>query len=363
MTVGAYPSRRQYESATDLLDLSSTLSGQDNDELTPPIEVNPRERGITANLPRRVFGVDRLIDIPIFRLTAMPWTSVTDDDDLVSHLVSLYATWEHVFFDGLVLDLFLRDMQMERVDAPFCSPFLVNCILATACPYSDFDEVRTQLGRNSRLMHLFVDHAESMLSQAAVRSPLTTVQGLTILALTAVKQNQQARSQIYIRQALTICSDLSQKRNSMIASTTADEQAEFLFCLETSILGAFRVASVISFGYRLSFTPPAPQWILPINLLAARQLHTSSWVAYPAQSKRISSLYMEAAQLHVDLAAMESAVSGLVYAEHGLDEAGLIVRMRSLDEADSRLSTFTDRIRRSGEAYGSSIPICLLLLM
>lgn len=81
---------------------------------------------------RRTMNIEDLNNPPIL-VPAKPWTSVTDDDLLVSHLVSLWFTWVHQYHLFIDRDLFLRDMRAGKVGASFCSPFLVNVILSQAC--------------------------------------------------------------------------------------------------------------------------------------------------------------------------------------------------------------------------------------
>lgn len=69
----------------------------------------------------------------LFHVPARPWTSVTDDDEFVSHLISLWFTWYHPFLNWIDRDLFIRDMKSGQLHSQFCSPFLVNIILAEAC--------------------------------------------------------------------------------------------------------------------------------------------------------------------------------------------------------------------------------------
>lgn len=91
--------------------------------------------------PRRcVMPIQRLVDVPIYRVPAKPWTTVTDDDDLVSHLISIWLTWSHPWFRWVNRDLFIRDMQAGNLDCELCSPFLVNAILAeiSVCKYDGF---------------------------------------------------------------------------------------------------------------------------------------------------------------------------------------------------------------------------------
>lgn len=78
-------------------------------------------------------NIDRLTDIPLFELRAKPWTEATTDDEFVSHLVSLWLTWDHVVRNWIDKDLFIAAMKSGDVNSPFCSPFLVNIILSQAC--------------------------------------------------------------------------------------------------------------------------------------------------------------------------------------------------------------------------------------
>lgn len=65
------------------------------------------------------------------QVPAKPWTRVTDSDEVVSHLVSLYFTWDHPCSPVLDQAVFLAHMNLNTASA-FCTPFLVNCILALA---------------------------------------------------------------------------------------------------------------------------------------------------------------------------------------------------------------------------------------
>ena len=78
-------------------------------------------------------NANQVSDIVLFRVPAFPWTTVTEDNDFVSHLLSLWFTWTHPFLNWIDRDLFIREMQSKDLDATFCSPFLVNIMLADAC--------------------------------------------------------------------------------------------------------------------------------------------------------------------------------------------------------------------------------------
>jgi hypothetical protein len=88
-------------------------------------------------MPRETSGPrlddKQLSDMVLFQVPAKPWTTVTSDSDFVSHLISLWFTWSHPYLNWIDRDLFIRDMMSGNLDATFCSPFLVNVILADAC--------------------------------------------------------------------------------------------------------------------------------------------------------------------------------------------------------------------------------------
>lgn len=70
---------------------------------------------------------------PLISVPAKPWTTVTDDDELVSHLISLWFTWRHWCYPFVERDGFVSAMQSKNVESGVCTPSLVNMILADAC--------------------------------------------------------------------------------------------------------------------------------------------------------------------------------------------------------------------------------------
>lgn len=89
---------------------------------------------IVQGRPRKsVLTVTDLCDTPLVRVPAKPWTNVTNDDEFVSHLMSIFFTWFHVAYPIVNKDLFLSDMSAGISSCRYCSPLLVNAVLATAC--------------------------------------------------------------------------------------------------------------------------------------------------------------------------------------------------------------------------------------
>ncbi|KAI9372127.1 C6 transcription factor [Aspergillus egyptiacus] len=97
-------------------------------------------KGPELSVRRQVMDIRYMCDRIPYRVPAQPWTTVTKDADLVSHLVSLYFTWAYPFHVFLDRDVFLKHMARGYRSSLFCSPFLVNALLASACHFCDYSE-------------------------------------------------------------------------------------------------------------------------------------------------------------------------------------------------------------------------------
>ncbi|GIJ85165.1 hypothetical protein Asppvi_004021 [Aspergillus pseudoviridinutans] len=97
------------------------------------------ESGEPAFRPQ-VMDIHYLCDVAPYKVPAKPWTKVTDDDALVSHLISLYFTWDYPFYAFVDMRAFVQHMQDGNTNSDLCSPFLVNAMLANACHYSQYSD-------------------------------------------------------------------------------------------------------------------------------------------------------------------------------------------------------------------------------
>ncbi|KAJ5979878.1 hypothetical protein N7481_007176 [Penicillium waksmanii] len=134
----------------------------------------------------RYMDIKSLSDIPLYEVPAQPWTSVTEDSSFVSHLISLYFTWQHPVLNWMDRDLFLRDMRSKDLNSKFCSPLLVNSILAVGCFYTWYPEGFANPDDPSSRGEHFLREAVRLLGEEEGKLTLT---------------NLQARGDIYTRVA------------------------------------------------------------------------------------------------------------------------------------------------------------------
>ncbi|KAJ0420390.1 hypothetical protein BJY00DRAFT_301573 [Aspergillus carlsbadensis] len=130
----------------------------------------------------QVMDLSYLCEAP-YLVPAEPWTSVTRDSDLVSHLVSLYFTWDYPSHVFLNRDVFIRHMKAGDTSSELCSPFLVNALLANACHYSEISEVfkQRQPGDIMTKGDDFLAEAERLGTQGPATFTLAHLQGTLML--------------------------------------------------------------------------------------------------------------------------------------------------------------------------------------
>ncbi len=144
--------------------------------------------------------VEKLCDNPLFQVPCKPWSKVTKDDHLVSGLVSLYFTWDHPLMQVVDQEMFLHDMTAGDLSSEFCSPVLVNSILAVACvscltfsvcslafltfdkTYSPYPEVYAVPGDVASRGQHFFEEAEARWKSEEGRPSLANIQALALMS-------------------------------------------------------------------------------------------------------------------------------------------------------------------------------------
>ena len=118
------------------------------------------------------------------------WTHVTRDASLIEHLLSLYFCWEYPVFTILSEHYFRNDMRNKR--RQYCSPLLVNAILAVACRFSDRPEARTISDDGRTAGDHFFEEAELLLAGDSTPG-LTTLQALGIMSVREASSGRESK--------------------------------------------------------------------------------------------------------------------------------------------------------------------------
>jgi hypothetical protein len=86
------------------------------------------------------YSVVELMDPYIPNIQISKWTSVETDDELLRALLRSYFLHDYANYTCFQKDIFLQAMRDS--DTRFCSPLLVNAVLAEACVGHENETIR-----------------------------------------------------------------------------------------------------------------------------------------------------------------------------------------------------------------------------
>jgi hypothetical protein len=117
------------------------------------------------------------------------WTNVTMDGELVQHLIQVYLAWGNPLYTFISEELFMHGMRDRKTK--YCTPLLVNAVLAMGCHFSDRPETRANQSDPTSIGDQFYAEAERLLREDS-RPCLTTVQSLGIMSLHQAMNNRDS---------------------------------------------------------------------------------------------------------------------------------------------------------------------------
>lgn len=148
-------------------------------------------------------------DVLIDKVTISKWTTVISSEDLLRQL--LRSFFQHAYAEWFPFhkDLFLSDMLANRTE--FCSPLLVNAVLANACYSTSSLPERAKYWIPDNLTYRFTAEAKRLwdLESVSSHSCLTTVQASQILSVIMDFDGINTLGRIYTTQGLAVAEDLN----------------------------------------------------------------------------------------------------------------------------------------------------------
>lgn len=159
----------------------------------------PRFRGLGQVL-------SPLSDPEMQRIFSGTWTSITDDVSLVHHLLALYFCWEYPTFASLSKEHFLRDFQDGR--DRYCSPILVNALLALGCRLSTQPKTREFPQDPYSSGDHFFKEALRLLNAESDQHSLTVIQALGILSIREASCGRASESWYYSDQSIRLAIEM-----------------------------------------------------------------------------------------------------------------------------------------------------------
>ncbi|KAK4870575.1 hypothetical protein LT330_004923 [Penicillium expansum] len=157
------------------------------------------------------------------------WTEVTDDDSLISHLMTMYFTWHYPFFTTLSKNMFYRDY-IRGVSSSYCSALLVNAILALGCHFSSwqgaFDDPQNPATAGN---HFFKEAKRLVLeNDEHENAKLCTVQAFALMSVREAGCGREGKGWVYSGLSFRMAFDLGLNLDSanLGAHNLSDEEID-----------------------------------------------------------------------------------------------------------------------------------------
>ncbi|KAJ5788218.1 pathway-specific regulatory protein [Penicillium paradoxum] len=220
-----------------------------------------------------------------YKVPARPWTNVTHDDDLVSHLVSLYMTWDYPFFAFFDRDTFLDHMAKGKLNSDFCSPFLVNALLANACDYSQYSEAYTVPGDVKTKGAAFLAEAEKYMSSHSFERGsdirLATLQAILLLYERYSVLGHDNFGYTMLHRAIEMAEELKIVNNNKLSLNSSQMSEEMLVSVKRTAWGLFQIDTIV----HTNFLKPSRVHEVCVDRIKRGERSTGeAWTPYPIPS-------------------------------------------------------------------------------
>ncbi|KAK3721035.1 hypothetical protein LTR37_003325 [Vermiconidia calcicola] len=150
------------------------------------------------------------------------WTTVTDDADLVLHLLNMYFTWHYTYFTTLSKTLFYRDFLLGKPPpntkrkTHYCTELLVNAMLALGCHFTSRNGARENPADSATAGDHFFKEAKRLIMEndEHERPRLTTVQALALMSVREAGCAREAKGWVYSGMSFRMACDMGLNLNT-----------------------------------------------------------------------------------------------------------------------------------------------------
>ncbi|KAJ6102571.1 hypothetical protein N7486_004998 [Penicillium sp. IBT 16267x] len=157
------------------------------------------------------------------------WTRVTEDDLLISHLLTMYFAWHYPFFTILAKDLFYRDLR-RGIPSQYCSALLVNAMLALGCHFSSWLGAFTDPGNIATAGNHFFKEAKRLIHEndEHENAKLCTVQAFALMSVREAGCGREGKGWVYSGLSFRMAFDLGLNidASNMGAPNLTDEEVD-----------------------------------------------------------------------------------------------------------------------------------------
>ena len=165
------------------------------------------------------------------------WTNISSDIILIRHFLALYFCWEYPVFATLSREHFMDDFHQGR--HRYCSPLLVNSLLALGSRWSTLPNSRTNASDGNSSGDMFFAESVRLLNQETDRRSLTTIQALSLMSMWEISCGRDAEGRYYSTQSIRLAVDMGLHRKVI------DDDLDLLYIQASTFWGAFSLDTCV----------------------------------------------------------------------------------------------------------------------
>ena len=137
------------------------------------------------------------------------WTSVTQDQDLILHLIKMYFCWHYAYFTTLSKELFFQDFFLGR-PTQYCSALLVNAMLSLGCHFSMRPGAHAKPGDSATAGDHFFAEAKRLMYQndEFAIAKVCNVQALALMSVREAGCGREGKGWVYSGMSFRMVMDL-----------------------------------------------------------------------------------------------------------------------------------------------------------
>lgn len=216
------------------------------------------------------------LEAPDMRTPRTTWTGITADKGLVQHLLALYFCWEYPTFASLSKEHFLKDFLDGR--HRYCSPILVNAMLALGCRFSTKPHTRANPDDPTTSGDHFFREALRLFAKQTNHHTLTTIQALGIMSIREASCGRDSESWYYAGQSVRMAIEMGLHRLS------GDGDSDEIAVQAATFWGAFALDHAWSLA--TGSLPQSSCFLhLPPKPAIIDDIEASLWVPYTDNGK------------------------------------------------------------------------------
>ncbi|KAJ5484546.1 hypothetical protein N7453_012014 [Penicillium expansum] len=316
--------------------------------------------GTGPTFRRKVMDIHYLCDSAPCEVPAAPWTRVTADADLVSHLVSLYFAWDWPFTAVLDKEVFVRHMARGVLGSEFCSPFLVNAVLSNACYFSEFSEAYVVPGDISSKGCDFLAEAERLSGEESSQPSLTGLQGTLLMYERYSMSREDDLGYIMLHQAIRMGEALGLVGSTGPRMASGELSQDMDISCKRTAWGLFNVDTMVHTSFlRPSLIDHVNMARLDIDLPEDQTL----WQPYPTHRDPRPSFFSQYFDEACNLSTIARDISRSMFADHRSNTALGPIHRQSREDLYDRIRRWHELLPEDFDVRYRPAPHIILLKM